>query len=73
MSSAYRTGRNRSTVGACERECRRRRSQATGEMTAFDHHRYDDGDRFGWIGLGMRRGCKQPDACERQGGAQSFL
>jgi hypothetical protein len=39
MSSGHRTGRKRSTVGACERECRRLRSQATGEMTAFDHAR----------------------------------
>src|SRR6476660_8687794 len=34
MSAAHSTGRKRSTVGACARECRRRRSQATGEMTA---------------------------------------
>jgi hypothetical protein len=39
MGSAHRTGRKRGAVGACERECRRLRSHATGEMTAFDRQK----------------------------------
>ena len=34
---------------------------------------YDDGDRLGRIGLGMRGGRdEQADACQRQGNAKSF-